>query len=131
MAATRGGYEKPEDRSHRAHTLHTTRSAAQELIVVELRCLPELPLDDLLVITRRFINSDVSRSGLNRLLQREGLGSLRALHAARAKAAEEKDATAKKKGFKEYAPRFIHIDIKHLPRMPDETSRHYLSLRRH
>jgi hypothetical protein len=39
---------------------------------------------------------------------------------------EEKDATAKKKGFKEYAPGFIHIDIKYLPRMPDETSRRYL-----
>jgi hypothetical protein len=114
-----------EGRSHRAHTLHTTLSAAQELIVVELRRLLELHLDDLLVVTRRFINPDVSRSGLNRLLQREGLGSLRALSAARAKVAEEKDATAKKKGFKEYAPGFIHIDIKYLPRMPDETSRCY------
>jgi hypothetical protein len=43
----------------------------QEPIVVELRRLLELPLDDLLVVTRRFINPDVSRSGLNRLLQRE------------------------------------------------------------
>jgi hypothetical protein len=126
MAAARRGYENPEDRSHWAHTLHTTLSAAQELIVVELRRLLELPLDDLLVVTRRFINSEVSRSGLNRLLQREGLGSLRALRAARAKAAEEKDAAAKKKGFKEYAPGFIHIDIKYLPRMPNETSRRYL-----
>jgi transposase len=114
--------EDVEDRSHRAHTLHTTLSAAQELTVVELRRLLELPLDDLLVVTRRFINSEVSRSGLNRLLQREGLGSLRALRAARAKTVEEKDAAAKKKGFKEYAPGFIHIDIKYLPRMPDETS---------
>jgi hypothetical protein len=72
MAETRGEYANPEDRSHRAHTLHT------------------------------------------------------ALSAARAKAAEEKDATAKKKGFKEYAPGFIHIDIKYLPRMPDEASRRYL-----
>jgi transposase InsO family protein len=63
---------------------------------------------------------------VNRLLQREGLCSLRALRAARAKAVEEKDAAAKKKGFKKYAPRFIHIDIKYLPRMPDETSRRYL-----
>jgi transposase InsO family protein len=115
-----------EDRSHRAHTLHTTLSAAQELIVVELRRLLELPLDDLLVVTRRFINPDVSRSGLNRLLQREGLGSLRALAAARAKAVEEKDTAARKKGFKEYAPGFIHIDIEYLPKMPDEISRRYL-----
>jgi IS30 family transposase len=37
-----------------------------------------------------------------------------------------KYAAAKKKCFKEYAPGFIHIDIKHLSRMPDETSRRYL-----
>jgi hypothetical protein len=28
--------------------------------------------------------------------------------------------------FKEYEPGFIHIDIKYLPQMPDETSRRYL-----
>ena len=48
--------------------LRTTLSAVQELIVVELRRLLEWPLDDLRVIIRRFINPDVSRSGLNRLL---------------------------------------------------------------
>jgi hypothetical protein len=51
---------------------------------------------------------------------------IRALRAARAGEKEEKDVTARKKGFKEYAPGFIHIDIKSLPRMPDETSRRYL-----
>jgi transposase InsO family protein len=114
-------HEDVEDRSHRAHTLHTTLSAAQELIVVELRRLLELSLNDLLVATQRFINPDVSRSGLNRLLQLEGLESLRA-----ARAKEEKDAIAHKKDFKTYAPGFIHIDIKYLPRMPDETSRRTL-----
>ena len=118
--------EDTDDRSHRAHTLHTTLSAAEELIVVELRRLLELSLDDLLAVTRRFINPDVSRSGLNRLLQREGAGSLSALRAERAKEKGETDTAARKKGFKEYAPGFIHIDIKYLPRMPDETSRRYL-----
>ncbi|MDR2031057.1 MAG: hypothetical protein LBP86_02085 [Azoarcus sp.] len=120
------GREDVEDRSHRTHTLHTPLSAAQALIVVELRRLLEWPLDELLVVTRRFIDPDVSRSGLNRLLQREGLGSLRALRAARANEKEEKDAAAKKKGFKEYAPGFIHVDIEYLPGMPDETSRRAL-----
>jgi transposase InsO family protein len=31
-----------------------------------------------------------------------------------------------KKTFKDYEPGFIHIDIKYLPQMPDETSRRYL-----
>lgn len=34
------------DRSHKAHQLHTTLSAAQELIVMDIRRLCLLPLDD-------------------------------------------------------------------------------------
>jgi len=33
---------------------------------------------------------------------------------------------ATKKTFKDYEPGFIHIDIKYLPQMPDESSRRYL-----
>jgi hypothetical protein len=39
---------------------------------------------------------------------------------------KEVDTAARKKGFKEYAPGFIHIDIKYPPRMFDEASRRYL-----
>ena len=65
-----------QDRSHRAHTLHTTLSAAQESIVLALRQSLYFPLDDLLFITRQYINPDVSRSGLARLLKREGMSRL-------------------------------------------------------
>ena len=65
-----------QDRSHRAHTLHTTLSAAQEAIVLTLRQSLYLPLDDLLFITRQYINADVSRSGIARLLKREGMSRL-------------------------------------------------------
>ena len=40
------------DLSHTPHRLPTTLSPAQERLVVELRQLLELPLDDLLVVTR-------------------------------------------------------------------------------
>lgn len=62
-----------EDRSHRAHTVHTTLSSAQELLVCELRRSLLLPLDDLFEVTRRLINPQTSRSGIMRLLTREGL----------------------------------------------------------
>jgi len=62
-----------QDRSHRAHTLHTTLSAAQELVVLSLRQTLYLPLDELLYITRQYINPEVSRSGIARLLKREGM----------------------------------------------------------
>ena len=64
------GRDDSQDRSHRLHTLATTLSAAQELIVVELRRMLLLPLDDLLAVIREFINLDVSRSGLDRCLRR-------------------------------------------------------------
>jgi hypothetical protein len=70
-----------EDRSHRAHKLNTTLSETQELIVVELRRLLLLAPDDLLVVTREFINPDASRSGLGRCLIRHNVNSFKALAA--------------------------------------------------
>ncbi|CAH1205018.1 hypothetical protein NTGBS_560014 [Candidatus Nitrotoga sp. BS] len=60
------GRENSQGRSHRPHTLNTTLTSAQELLVVELRRMLLLPLDDLLATTREFINTGVSRSGLDR-----------------------------------------------------------------
>lgn len=113
--------QTPQDLSHRPHKLSTTLTPAQEVIVVELRRLLLLPLDDLLVVTREFINPAVSRSGLDRCLQRHGVGSLRELQAERAG-----EQTAGPKTFKDYEPGFVHVDIKYLPQMPDESARRYL-----
>ena len=113
-----------EDRSHRPHQLQTTLTPAQEVIVVELRRLTLLPLDDLVAVVRTFINADVSRSGVNRCLCRHGVGNLRELQAqARAEAGEPEPPV---KTFKDYAPGFVHVDIKYLPQMPDEKARRYL-----
>jgi hypothetical protein len=71
--------EDMQDRSHCPHTLNTTLSPGQEALVVELRRMLLLPLDDLLVLTREFINPAVSRSGLNRCLVRHGVATLAGL----------------------------------------------------
>jgi transposase InsO family protein len=110
-------------RSHRPHKLSTMLSAAQEAIVIELRRLLLLPPDDLLVITREFICAHASRSGLDRCLRRHGLNDLRQLQAA---ANGAPPPTIKPKTFKDYEPGFVHVDIKYLPRMPDESERRYL-----
>jgi transposase-like protein len=47
-----------QDASHRPHRLHTTLTPAQELVVIELRKTLLLPLDDLLAVTREFINPE-------------------------------------------------------------------------
>ena len=107
-----------QDRSHTAHRLQTTLTSAQETIVVHLRRTLLLPLDDLLAVTREFLCPDVSRSGLDRCLRRHGVGNLHAL----------KPATPQEphKAFKSYEPGYLHMDVKYLPQMQDETKRRYL-----
>jgi transposase-like protein len=106
------------DASHTAHRLQTTLTGAQERVVVELRRTLLLPLDDLLAVTREFLCEDVSRSGLDRCLRRHGVGNLHAL----------KPGTPAQphKAFKSYEPGYLHMDVKYLPQMSDESRRRYL-----
>jgi transposase len=105
-----------QDRSHRAHKLQTTLSSAQEAVVVSLRQSLYLPLNDLLYITRQYINAEVSRAGLACLLKREGMSNLEDVIPK-----AEGETIAPKKTFKDYEPGFVLIDIKYLLQMPDET----------
>ena len=111
-----------EDGSHRPHKLHTTLSEAQEAIVLSLRELLLLSLDDLLVIAREFLNPNLSRSALDRCLRRHGVSNLKELLRQR----EGNPQGSPSKTFKDYLPGFIHIDVKYLPQMQDEASRRYL-----
>lgn len=106
------------DRPHTAHRLQTTLTPGQEAIVVYLRRALQLPLDDLLAVTREFLCPQVSRSGLDRCLRRHGVGNLRALRPALDKPAA--------KAFKAYVPGYVHVDVKYLPQMADEGRRRYL-----
>ena len=106
------------DRSHTAHRLQTTLTPAQEAVAVALRKTLLVSLDDLLAVVREFLNPNASRSGLDRCLRRHGVGNLRDL--------KDKDARPKHSGFKAYEPGYIHVDVKYLPKMADETSRRYL-----
>ncbi|RZU98545.1 integrase-like protein [Spiribacter vilamensis] len=108
------------DRSHRPHTLHTALPAAQEAIVVELRRSLLLSTDDLLVVVRELIEPDLNRSTLQRLLVRHGVSNLRDL------VAQPEDEVKPAKTFKDYEPKFVHVDINYLPAMADEEGRTYL-----
>ncbi len=105
-----------QDLSATPHNLQTTLTPAQEAVAVELRRL--LPLDDLLAVTREFLNPEVPRSGIDRCLRRHGLGNLRELQAI--------DPRPKHKAFKAYEPGYLHVDVEYLPQMADETSRRCL-----
>ena len=83
-----------------------------------LRTTLLLSLDDLLSVVREFLNPNASRSGLDRCLRRHGVGNLRDL---KAKAPKPKHSA-----FKAHEPGYLHIDVKYLPQMADESSRRYL-----
>lgn len=106
------------DLPHTAHRLQTRLTPAQEVVVCALRKTLLLPLDDLLAVTHEFINTEVSRSGLDRCLRRHGMGNLAALRPLSPKSTH--------KPFKDYVPGFVHVDVKYLPRMQDEERRRYL-----
>ena len=90
-----------EDRSHCPNKLCTVLTPAQEAIVVELRNTLLLPLDDLLTVTRAFLNPAVSRSGLDRCLRRHGVANLKVL------LEQQNDEPQKPpKTFKDYEPGF-------------------------
>ena len=108
-----------ENKSHTAHNLQTTLSKPQEWLVVELRQLLLLSLDDLLVVARKFINPDVSRSGLDRCLWRHGVSNLKNM-------IPETEPKSSPKKFKDYDPGCVHVDLKYLPQMQDEEQRKYL-----
>jgi transposase InsO family protein len=113
--------EEMTDKSHRPDTLHTTLTEAQEWLVVELRKTLLLSLDDLTHITKEYINAAASRSGIDRCLRRHGIANLAVM-----KQELYGEDPPPKKVFKDYEPGYIHIDIKYLPKMPDEKEHQYL-----
>lgn len=76
-------------------------------MVVALRRILLLPLDDWVAVTREFVPPEVSRSGLDRCLRRHGVSDLAALMP------QEEGAQAAVKPFKDDEPGFVHIDIKY------------------
>ena len=92
------GRTRFEGRPHTAHQLATTLTPAQEAVAVELRRMLLLPLDDLLAVTREFLNPDVSRSGLDRCLRHHSVTNLNALR--------PKTPAEPHRAFKTYEPGF-------------------------
>lgn len=117
------------DVSSKPQRMHTALPVWKEEIVVEIRKDLMLPLDDLLVCVREFLEPSMTRASLLRLLKRYGVNNLAAMireHKQRQGIPDKKPY----KTFKDYAPGYVHIDVKYLPQMPDEKSRSYLFVAR-
>ena len=106
------------DRSHTPHHLQTTLTPAQEAVAVVLRKTLLVSLYGLPAVVREFLNPEVLRSGPDRCLRRHGVSNLRDLQA--------QSPRPKHKAFKACEPGYLHVDVKYLPQMADETSRRYL-----
>ena len=111
-----------DDKSHRPHQLHTSLTPLQEEIVVQLRRSLLLTIDDLLVVVREFIKPEMGRSSLIRLLKRYAVNSLKDLYIEQS----GEQGIEKPKRFKDYEPGYLHVDIKYLPKMPDDPQKRYL-----
>lgn len=100
------------DGSHMPHRLQSTLNAGQEEMVIYLRAHLHLPLEDLLAADREFIEPAMSRSALDRLLRRRGHSRL---------LVPEKSGGTNMP-FKAYEPSYMHVDVKYLPQMADESA---------
>lgn len=104
------------DGSHPAHRLQTTLNAAQEERVIDRRTQLLLPRADLLGVVREFIEPAMSRLALDRLLRRRGHSRLPV----------PDQASSAHKPCKADAPGYVHIDLKYLQQLADETAQRYV-----
>jgi len=95
-----------EDRSSRPHTLPWKASEEERAIVRALRRATGFPLDDLTFVVGHFL-PHLDRDNVYRILKAAGL-SRRPPPAAPERAAGK---------FKEYELGFVHMDVKHLPKL--------------
>jgi transposase InsO family protein len=97
-----------QDHSARPHRLRWRASDEERAIVCAVRRVTGFPLDDL-TFTLRYFLPHLNRDSIYRILKAEGLGRL-----------PPPPVTAPKKGtskFKDYDLGFVHLDIKHLPKL--------------
>src|SRR3712207_30496 len=103
------GPEDCQDRSARPHKLLWKASEEERAIVCALRRSTGFPLDDLTFVVTHFL-PHLNRDAVYRILKAEGLNRLPAPSRSR-----KPDGA-----FKEYGLGFVHVDVKHLPKLRDK-----------
>jgi transposase InsO family protein len=102
------GPDDCQDRSARPHTLPWKASEEERAIICALRRATGFPLDDLTFVVTNFL-PHLNRDAVYRILKAEGLNRLPAQSRSR-----KPDGA-----FKEYGLGFVHLDVKHLPKLRD------------
>ena len=97
-----------QDRSARPHKLPWKATDEERAIVCALRRSTGFPLDDLTFVVSHFL-PHLNRDAVYRILKAEGLNRL-----------PPAERTRKPHGsFRDYEVGFIHMDVKHLPKLQD------------
>lgn len=94
-----------QDRSHRPHRLKISLSPFEEQLAGELRCLVRLSVEEVAEVLKRCLRPTISRSAVYRSLKRHGLNQL---------PSEPASPPAR---FEPTPAGYVHIDLKHLPRL--------------
>jgi transposase InsO family protein len=100
------GVQDCQDRSSRPHKLPWKASEEERAIVCGLRRATGFPLDDLTFVVSHFL-PHLNRDAVYRILKAEGLGRLPPVHRPKRESGRFKDSDLG----------FVHIDIKHLPKL--------------
>ncbi len=108
------------DRSHARHDLGTCFAPEEEAIAVELRRSLWLSLDDALVVLRRTLMPDLSRSALYRCWRRHGVSTR----------PKKSDAQSSAPFTTDHPAGFIHVDVKHLPAIGRQRRYAYVAIDR-
>src|SRR5215217_8718096 len=95
-----------QDRSSRPHRLPWKASEEERAVVCELRRATGFPLDELTFVVSHFL-PHLGRDNVYRILRAGGLGRL-----PPASKPERRAGT-----FQEYELGFVHLDVKHLPKL--------------
>src|SRR3954454_4637734 len=112
------GPDDCQDHSSRPHKLPWKASEEERAIVCALRRATGFPLDDLTFVVTHFL-PHLNRDAVYRILKAEGLGRLPPADRARRSHSR----------FKAYDLGFVHVDVKHLPKLRDrngESRKRYL-----
>jgi transposase InsO family protein len=100
------GAKDCQDRSSRPHKLPWKATEEERAIVCALRRATGFPLDDLTFVVSHFL-PHLNRDAVYRILKAEGLGRLPPAHQRKRKSGT----------FRDYDLGFVHLDIKHLPKL--------------
>lgn len=110
--------EDVHDRSHRPHHLKVSLSPVEEQLAGELRQLVRLSIDDVVEVLQRCIRQTISRSAVYRSLKRQGLTRL------------ESEPPTPSAQFEPTPAGFVHIDLKHLPKLEGRNGYVFVAIER-